>query len=68
MTPALVANAAAFRDSSISLAPARAVIHSLAKHRKSARLSPIAGYQFNLDAPSSAGASVIFVALQACVG
>jgi hypothetical protein len=29
---------------------------------------PIAGYQFSLNAPSSVGASVSFVALQAGVG
>jgi hypothetical protein len=29
---------------------------------------PIAGYQFALNAPSSVGASVTFVALQAGVG
>jgi len=29
---------------------------------------PIAGYQLSLNAPSSAGASVTFIALQAGVG
>jgi hypothetical protein len=31
-------------------------------------LAPIAGYQFNLNTPSSAGASVTFVALQSGIG
>jgi hypothetical protein len=31
-------------------------------------LLPIAGYQFSLNAPSSAGASVAFIALQSGVG